>query len=722
MKKVSVIIPVYNSEEFLRQCLDSLINQTLEDIEIICVDDGSTDGSRDILEEYARGDERVRVIVQKNKYAGVARNNGMKSAEGEYLIFLDSDDFFAPDLLEKTYNQAVSTDADVVLFGAKKYDMLSGEYIDTPHYFNRRYLPEQTVFSGTDVPDRLFLLTTPCPWTKLFRREFVSSENLRFQPIQNSNDVYFVLTALAVARRISYVDDDLVYYRVGRKENLQSGKDKNPTLFFEAYRAVYDELTKRNIYDQLKKSFAETTISGSVYNLNTVSSDEARLKIYRTIASDAFDEMKILDYPMDSYLYPENVMRLRGAKNVVKWHEKLTREIDDSFRVCADRRNTDCEPKVSVIIPVYNTAAFLEDCLKCIQNQTLEQIEIICVNDGSTDNSREILSEHAQSDPRMVLVEQSNKGQSSARNSGIKMARGKYVYFMDSDDLLDVNALEILCEKMEQLSLDVIYFDGSCFANTEDCESHVELRKTFYCRKQRYDGVYSGARLMAEMLKNEEYRCSPCLQMINRQYLCQNDLLFREGIIHEDQLWNFKCILSAERAAHLPKQLFRRRYRTNSTMTRAETFADVYGYFCCYMEMKDFYDTLQLDEFCDDAALEMLNCNLHSAATSYMKISGEERESIFALPRYRRLLFKLYVAEPGGHRVMIADLRALNKKKSQRINDLQKQVKELQKSRSYRIGRRVLSPFSKARKLLRTLKKMFSPKPSGSNSAENALQ
>ena len=104
--KVSVIIPVYNTEKYLRQCLDSVVNQTLRDIEIICVDDGSTDGSIEILREYEQKDSRVKMLCQKNQYAGVARNNGLNYASGEYVFFMDSDDYCCHELLERAVDRA----------------------------------------------------------------------------------------------------------------------------------------------------------------------------------------------------------------------------------------------------------------------------------------------------------------------------------------------------------------------------------------------------------------------------------------------------------------------------------------------------------------------------------------------------------------------------------------------------------------------------------------
>ena len=124
--KVSVIIPVYNVEKYLHQCLDSIINQTFKNIEIICVDDGSTDSSAKILEEYAQKYSFIKVIHQQNLYAGVARNNGMKIASGEYVFFLDGDDFCAPDLLSLAVNKGDSLGADIVVFDHIRFDEQTG--------------------------------------------------------------------------------------------------------------------------------------------------------------------------------------------------------------------------------------------------------------------------------------------------------------------------------------------------------------------------------------------------------------------------------------------------------------------------------------------------------------------------------------------------------------------------------------------------------------------
>ena len=117
-----MIVPVYNTSAYLRECLDSIINQTLKEIEVICVDDGSVDGSLDILKEYAKKDKRFTIITQQNTSAGAARNAGLAVAKGEYLSFLDSDDFFAPEMLEETYNVITKDETDVCIYSGVQKD------------------------------------------------------------------------------------------------------------------------------------------------------------------------------------------------------------------------------------------------------------------------------------------------------------------------------------------------------------------------------------------------------------------------------------------------------------------------------------------------------------------------------------------------------------------------------------------------------------------------
>lgn len=243
LTKVSVIVPVYNVAAFLPRCLDSLLAQTLREIEIVCVDDGSTDGSGALLDGYAAKDGRVRVIHQSNAGAGPARNAGLDAATGDYLFFCDPDDNARPQMLERLYARAEATDADVVLSGRIARSRYFGMLM--PVYASAVFLRGPEVFCGRDCSGELFTAARTALWDKLFRRAFVAGQSLRFQAVAHSNDLYFVTLAVALAERMSVEDGAYYIHCSWRPGSLQNTKDGLPTSFLEAYDACEDALTAR---------------------------------------------------------------------------------------------------------------------------------------------------------------------------------------------------------------------------------------------------------------------------------------------------------------------------------------------------------------------------------------------------------------------------------------------------------------------------------------------
>ena len=213
MPVVSVIIPVYNVEKYLNQCLDSVLNQTLQDIEVICVNDSSTDGSLAILEEYAKKDERMTVVTQPNSGAGAARNKGLSLAVGKYLSFLDSDDFFEPDMLELAYKKAEEDRADFVVFQSDQYYANKKKFVEVSWTLREKEIPPYTPFSHRQMTDNIFKVFVGWAWDKLYNREFVLRNRLQFQEQRTSNDLLFVFSAVALAKRISIVKKVLAHQR-----------------------------------------------------------------------------------------------------------------------------------------------------------------------------------------------------------------------------------------------------------------------------------------------------------------------------------------------------------------------------------------------------------------------------------------------------------------------------------------------------------------------------
>ena len=238
MPKVSVIIPVYNVEKYLSKCIDSILGQTLRDIEVVCVDDGSTDRSLELLSSYAMRDKRVMILAQDNMGAGAARNRGLREATGEYVFFCDPADWCDKRMLSKFLRRASKFNCDVVIAGAYRHDGLcAAPYASFPP---KRLASMSRVFAGRDAADFLFLDARANPWNKFVRRSFLQEKGIFFQEQPRENDLYFSCISVAEAERMSVINDVFYHYRVGRPGSLQYNvrTDGDPLLWLKAFAAV----------------------------------------------------------------------------------------------------------------------------------------------------------------------------------------------------------------------------------------------------------------------------------------------------------------------------------------------------------------------------------------------------------------------------------------------------------------------------------------------------
>ena len=299
---VSIIIPMYNAEKYLRETLDKLLRQTLRSIEIICVNDGSTDNTLKLLEEYSTKDSRVKIVNQENQGAGIARNNGMKNAKGEYYLFLDADDIFHEKLCEEAYYKGKYEGADVVLFQAFRLNVQTHEKEEMNWVLRENLLPKYMPFSPKEVSKKLYQITTACPWSKMFKASFVKKTGLKFQNTKNANDVFFTRCALALAKKITVVKKRLITYRFNDGSNTQSRKNKAPIEFYKAFKAVKEELIKRGRYSMIEQSYVNMVLSESLFNLRTAGDEEAKETVRNLLVNEGFTFYELDKYD-ESYFY-----------------------------------------------------------------------------------------------------------------------------------------------------------------------------------------------------------------------------------------------------------------------------------------------------------------------------------------------------------------------------------------------------------------------------------
>ena len=285
---VSIVIPVYNAEKLLVETLDSLAVQTYENIEVLLIDDGSKDSSKATCESFAEADGRFHYCYQDNAGAGAARNCGIDLARGEYLMFLDSDDLFEPDFVEKMHDAAASSGADVVTCRA---DMFSTVYVPGKGQLYHAYaLLDGGVYAPLDMADRFFQVMTTCPWDKIFRAEHIEKEGLRFQNIRYSNDTYFVLVALLTSAQIAATEEVLVHYRYGSGGSLRDKMYLNPYCDLDALAALRAAFEKTEMASSEELCYGLDCLTASIVVmacLNLASQSGAACKEFKARLRDS---------------------------------------------------------------------------------------------------------------------------------------------------------------------------------------------------------------------------------------------------------------------------------------------------------------------------------------------------------------------------------------------------------------------------------------------------
>ena len=261
MPKISIIVPVYNVEKYLRQCLDSIVNQSLQDIEVICVNDGSLDSSLDILNEYKSKDKRVIVITQENKGTGVARNLGIEYSNGECLAFVDPDDWLEPNALEELYSKYKENDVDIVQHDHTYVNEEKNEYgevVFSKHasYCLQTNINDGDIYNWESIKNKNFSLLPLASWGRLYSTNFVKKNNIKFAPNKCSEDNIFTIKSFMLAKDILYVNNTFYNYRV-RIDSCSHKISNDNFCIFDNVKLLKDFLIEKNWFDKYKNEYQE---------------------------------------------------------------------------------------------------------------------------------------------------------------------------------------------------------------------------------------------------------------------------------------------------------------------------------------------------------------------------------------------------------------------------------------------------------------------------------
>lgn len=255
MPKISVIIPVYNVEAYVEKCVRSVLEQTFTDMEIICVDNGSTDRSLAVLTKLAQTDPRVRVFSVENLGPGHSRNKGLEEATGEYILFVDSDDFISPSLCEFLLKRAEEEKLDIACCEFYQYDNNTQQVLPVSHRFELNCKYDLSADKGDSLTDFAnYAFASPFVWGKLYRRETIENRHIRF-PLGAVEDVPFIVSCLVSARRVKRFKECLYYYRTGRAGSI-SGKNERMVLDgVKNFKVLEDHLRSYGVFGSVKETF-----------------------------------------------------------------------------------------------------------------------------------------------------------------------------------------------------------------------------------------------------------------------------------------------------------------------------------------------------------------------------------------------------------------------------------------------------------------------------------
>jgi len=295
--KISIIIPVYNTALYLKQCLDSIIDQTFADFECICINDGSTDSSQNILEDYSKKDPRFKIISQQNTGVSEARNTGLKTAYGKYIIFVDSDDWITKNHIKVLYDTIEKYGCDVVTAEAFFYNE------KTKKTYTKK-LPEKFYgypINSEDIKQKIMTVLDICPcWCKIYKRDFLKSKSIYFQKCP-MEDIIFIYDIFTSDCSIMFIKDTIYFYRKNIEGSATYNSPERIYSVFNCFRFLKQKLIATNRYEKFKKAFLSHTAKCFAFELEESKLSVKTLKkIFLNIKNEFFSENP-------KFLYADNI-------------------------------------------------------------------------------------------------------------------------------------------------------------------------------------------------------------------------------------------------------------------------------------------------------------------------------------------------------------------------------------------------------------------------------
>ena len=505
---VSIIVPIYNVENYLRQCLDSIQNQTYKKFECIMINDGSTDSSQQIAEEYL-SDSRFKLINQSNKGLSGARNTGISHIreESTFVAFVDSDDYIYPDFLE-TLIEHIEDDVDIIE-GMIEYFHDEIKVDNISHNFEKQILTTKDDKLGKLALNELRVSVFP----KLFRKSLLTEDF--FPKGWIFEDLAVVPELVSGSKKWIKLPKVIYGYRI-RPNSITTNE------FSEEKLDVFKIFEK---YDLFFKD----------------ESDRTKLLV---------EKLKYLHLNYhDMEFVPENTQ-----------YKQLYKQ--EKQKLLSKMADYESKSLISIIVPVYNVEKYLRECLDSIMSQTYQNFECLLINDGSPDHSADICREYVEKDSRFRYFEKENGGVSSARNLGIEHSKGEYITFIDSDDWVESDYVETLYDELIKENADIAVSTYKRFEMGDNCW-YVHAFQRGYDKK-----VFTNKKFMDELLSLDGFDNSYRFvsgKLVHRNML-ENIAFNVATTFGEDMEFWFKIYMVSDRVVYVNKDTYN--YRTDERISK----------------------------------------------------------------------------------------------------------------------------------------------------------
>ena len=612
---VSVVIPMYNAEEYISECLESVLNQTFQSFEVIVVDDCSTDLSREVVESYIpQFDGRLRLAKTEVNSGGgsyVPRNVGFTFASGEYVWFVDADDFILLTALETLYNAAKEYDADVV-YMSRRYFLTSPNKIRLNKDAEGRKLTingleDKPTLTLNDPDKNIYRLffegNFRAGWTKFIRRELLIKEKIIFPEIIGGGDYIWGIHVYCCAKRFLRLPTPLYFYRyydtnsVTRIKKSSSEQISHWISAFVSWATAFNDLANKNevlknnpiyCYHALESEFTAffKRFSKEIQNFSVIN-------IYEILLNEFAKKNDASLLPM-SFLFTV----IAAYKKCILQNESQDTALEGEILP---------QPAISIIISLYNYGLYIGECLESILAQTFQDFEVIVVDDCSTDNSVSVVESYIlkfNGRLKLTRTKENSGGGGEPRNLGFSLASGEYVFFMDADDVFTKTALEEMYTLAKQYDADVVYCEkyfmstgrGEKFAkNIHPADSRIQ--KPPFVDKPELETDDMAERVSRAV--NHRYWVTAWLRLVRRKLLLDNNIKFDSVIRSNDVSWTFKVLFCAKKFLRVPNACYIRRIHDESTSFRKRTPE---GYIHSWMDMsvralKDMDDFMEGIEF-----------------------------------------------------------------------------------------------------------------------------